>query len=89
MICAIEWKRLFSALKILKNRLYRGTLQYSIFPDKSSWLTCVDIFSQVGLKSGVWKSAYLLSSCIHGFFFSPRSYMINVLKINCGLLPYK
>ena len=22
-----------------------------------------------------------------GFFYSPRSYMINVLKINCGLLP--
>ena len=26
-------------------------------------------------------------SCIHGFFYSSRSYMINVLKINCGLLP--
>ena len=28
-----------------------------------------------------------LSFSIRGFFYNPRSYMINVLKINCGLLP--
>ena len=27
-----------------------------------------------------------LSSCIHGFFYSPRRYMLNVLKINCMCL---
>ena len=77
MIWAVEWKRLFSALKIFK----------ICFIGVCSGLTCVNIFSQVGLKSGVWKTASFLSSCIRGFFYSPQSYMINVLKINCGLLP--
>ena len=36
MICAVEWKRLFSALKIFKILIF---------------------FSQVGLKSDVWKTA--------------------------------
>ena len=82
MICAVEWKRLFSALKIFKI-----ALQYSIFLRNLCGKPILIFFSQVGLKSGVWKTASFLSSCIRGFFYSPRSYMINVLKINCGLLP--
>ena len=35
----------------------------------------------------VWKTASFLSSFITGFFFSPRSYVINVLNIDCSLLP--
>ena len=61
------------------------------FSEKSVWSTCLVLFfvffSQVGLKSGVWKTVSRLSSCIPGFFYSPRSYMIIVLKINYGLLP--
>ena len=77
MLWAVEWKRLFSAPKNLQNRLYRGTLQNSIFYERFSWLTCVDIFSQVGLKSSVWNTASFLTFCIRGFFYSPQSYMIN------------
>ena len=31
IICAVEWKRLFSVLKNLQNHLFRGTLKFSIF----------------------------------------------------------
>ena len=47
--------------------------------EKSGWYTYLDIFSQVGLKSGVWKVASFLSSCIPGLIYSPQSYMINIL----------
>ena len=58
MIWAVEWKRLFSALKIFKIGFIwvRSNIPFS---ERFSWLglPCVDIFSQVGLKSGVWKTA--------------------------------
>ena len=43
--------------KNLQNQLYRGTLQSPIFSERFSWLTCLVILSQVGLKSGVWRTA--------------------------------
>ena len=42
-------------------------------------------FLQVGLKSVVWKTASFLSSYSPRFFYNPPSYIINLLKINCGL----
>ena len=51
------------------------------FSEKSVWSTCLDIFSQVGVKSGVSKTASILSSRIAGFFYSPRSYMMNVFYL--------
>ena len=33
------------------------------------------------------ENASFLCSCIPAFFYSPRSYLINVHEINCGLLP--
>ena len=83
-----EWKRSFSALKIFKIGLIgRGTLKYSIFLRIMCGKPLLIYFSQVGLKSSVWITVSFLFSCIPGFFYSPRSYMINLLKINCGLLP--
>ena len=86
MLWAVEWKRLFSALKISKID-FIGLAPKFHFYERFSLLTYIDIFSQVGLKSGVWKTASFLTLCIRGFFYSPQSYMINVLKINYGLLP--
>ena len=43
MILAVEWKRLFSALKIFKIALY-GYASIFHFSERFSWLTCVDIF---------------------------------------------
>ena len=83
MICAVEWKRFNSALKILKI----GFIGVFHFLRNLCGKPVLIFFSQMGLKSGVWKTASFLSSCIPGFLYSPRSYMINVLKINCGLLP--
>ena len=48
----------FSALKIFKISYIEVRSKYSIFSERFSWLTCVDFFSQVGIKSGVWKTAY-------------------------------
>ena len=88
MLWAVEWKRLFSALKISKIGFIwvRSKIPFlwEIFVVDMSR---IDIFSQVRLKSGVLKTASLLTVSIRGFFYSPQSYMINVLKINCGLLP--
>ena len=42
----------------------------------------------VPLYSRFWRFLeQKINSSIRGFFYSPKSYMINVLKINCGLLP--
>ena len=57
MICCVEWKRLFSALKNLQNRLYRGMFQNPIFLRNLYGETILIFISQVGLKSGVWKTA--------------------------------
>ena len=73
--------------KNLQNWLYRGTLQNPIFMGDFHGLHVLIFFSQVGLKSGVWKTASFITFCILGFFYSSQSYMLNVLKINCGLLP--
>ena len=43
MIWVIEWKRLFSALKIFKN-IFIGYAPIFHFSERFSWLTCVDIF---------------------------------------------
>ena len=51
---AVEWKLLFSALKIFEIGFIWGSVQY--FSEKYVWLTYLDIFSQTGLKSGVWKT---------------------------------
>ena len=78
MIYPVKWMRSFCALKSFK--IFH-------FSEEFVWSTYFDIFSQVVLKSGVWKTvSFLISSCFTGFFYFPRSYMINVLKINCGLL---
>ena len=50
MIWTVEWKRLFSALKSLKSALYGYPPKFH-FSEKFSWLTCLDIFSQVGQES--------------------------------------
>ena len=72
--------------KILQNRLYSGTLKYSIFLRNLCGQLMLKFICNGGLKSGVWENSVLFTSCIPVFFYSPRSYMINVLKINCGLL---
>ena len=66
MIYTVEWKRSFSALKSFKIGFIWLPLNIP-FLEKSVWLTYLDIFSHVGLKSGMWKTASLLSSCIPGF----------------------
>ena len=86
MIWAVELKRLFSALKIFKIGLI-GVRSNIPFSERFSWLTCVDIFFTSGNKVRCVENSVFLSSCILGFFYSTRSYMIDVLKINCGLQP--
>ena len=65
--------------KILQNRLKGVTLKYSIFAQKYVWSTYLDILSQMGLNTGMWKTAFVLSTYI------PRNYMKVVLKIKRGL----
>ena len=77
MLWAVGWKLLFSALKISKIPFF----------ERFSWLTCVDIFFSSGTKVRCVENSVFLTFCIRGFFYSPQSYMINVLKINCALLP--
>ena len=72
MICAVEWKRLLSAVKSSKS----GYPPIFHFSEKFVWLTCLGIFFTSGTKVGCEENSVLLS-----FFNSPRSYMINVLKI--------
>ena len=84
MIWAVEWKRLFSALKIFIIGFFgvRSNILFfwEIFVANMCWY-----FSTRGTKVRCVENSVFLSSCIRGFFYSPRSYMINVLKINCGL----
>ena len=63
--------------------MHGGTLKQSQFWNTSSMLCYVNIFIlSVYLNlSFVWS----LESC--GIFQKPECYMINVLKINCGLIP--
>ena len=59
------------------------SLKYSIFSDQYVWLTSLDIFHK-------WDFSHMCGkqrSIYPPVFYSPRSYTINVLKINCGLLP--
>ena len=49
MIWAVEWKRLFSALKIFKID-YIGYAPKFHFSERFLWLTCVDIFFTSGTK---------------------------------------
>ena len=49
MIWAVEWKRLFSALKIFKIG-FIGCASKFHFSERFSWLTCVDIFFTSGTK---------------------------------------
>ena len=65
MCCWMEAFNMCS--KTLQNLLYGGTLKYTIFL-KNMWGQPILIFfSQVRLKSGVWKTASFLSSCIPVF----------------------
>ena len=52
MICADEWNRLFSALEIFKIG-FIGVPSNITFFRESVWLTCLDIYSRVRLKSCV------------------------------------
>ena len=76
MICAIEMKQSFCTLKSFKIG-YMGVAyvypQIFHFSEKSMLSTYLDIFQQVRPKSGVWKIAYFISSCIPGIFYNPRS----------------
>ena len=56
MICAVECKRLFSALKIFKISLI-GVPSNIPFFSEICVVIYIDSFSQVGLKSDVWKTA--------------------------------
>ena len=49
MIWAVEWKRIFSALKIFKIG-FIGVAPKFHFSERFSWLTCVDIFFTSGTK---------------------------------------
>ena len=49
MIWAVEWKRLFSALKIFKIG-FIGVRSKIPLSERFSWLTCVDIFFTSGTK---------------------------------------
>ena len=73
--------------EIIQNRLYKGTLKCSIFLRNVCGQPVLLFFSSVQPKACVWKTVSFLSSCIPGFFCSHRSYITNVLKINCGRLP--
>ena len=72
---------------VLKNQsksalgLYRGTLKCFIFLRNLCGQPVLIFFSQVEVESGVWKTASILSSRIAGFFYSPRSYMMNVFYL--------
>ena len=70
MICAVEWKRSFNALNA-KIGFMVGNLKYSIFL-RNLCGQIVLILLLVGLRSGVWKTASILFSCIPGFFYNPR-----------------
>ena len=82
MICAVERKPSFRAQKSLKI-VFRPTGYAQMYhcSEKSVWSSCLVIFSQMGVKSGVWKTASILCSGIPGFLYSPRSYMMNVLYL--------
>ena len=86
MIFSIEWKRSFWALKSFKIG-YKGLpSNIPFFLRNLCGQPLLILFSLMGRTSHVWKTASFLSSCLPGFFYSPRSYMINILEINCGIL---
>ena len=89
MICAVEWKRLFSVLKIFKIGFLGVHCNIPFFLRNLCGKHVLIIFFTSGTKVRCMEniSSYILSSYIRGFFYSPRSYMKNVLKINCGILP--
>ena len=68
MICADEWNRLFSALEFFKIGFIGWYPPILHFSEKSVWLTCLHIYSQVRLKSCVLNTMSFLSSCIRGFY---------------------
>ena len=80
MLWAVEWKRLFSALKTSKIG-FIGERSKIPFYERFSWLTCVDIFFTSGTKVRCVENSVFLTVCIRGFFYRPQSYMINVLKL--------
>ena len=82
IMCAVERKPSFRAQKSFKIGFRpTGYAQMLHCSEKSVWTSCLVIFSQMGVKSGVWKTASILSSGIPGFLYSPRSYMMNVLYL--------
>ena len=85
MICAVEGKPSFRAQNHSKSALLAftptGYAQMFHCSEKSVWSSCLIIFSQMGVKSGVWKTASILFSGIPGFLYSPRSYMNNVFYL--------
>ena len=76
-------KRSFCALK----SALKGYLKIFHFSEKSVWFSQLIFFTSVTKVRYVENSGLFICSCMPGFFYSPRSYMINGLKINCGLLP--
>ena len=82
----MRWMEEFiSCSKNLQNRLYSGTLKHSIFLRKLCGKPILIFFhkwdfSQVCGKQRLFILLYSRN------FYSPRSYMIKVSKINCGLL---
>ena len=83
MICDVERKPSFCALKSFKVGFIGVRSNVPFFRKICVVkLSCYFFFSHVGLKSDVWKTASFLSSCIPVYFYSPRSYMMNVLPSN-------
>ena len=73
MICAVERERSFCALKSFKVGFIGERTNVPFFEEICVVnLSCFYFTS--GTKVGVWKTASFLSSCIPGFFYSPRSY---------------
>ena len=60
MIFAVEWKCSFCALKSFNNRLYKGTLKYSIFIRNLCGQPILIFFSQVGLVRCVVNSVLFI-----------------------------
>ena len=80
MICAVERTRSFCALKSLKVG-FIGVCSNVPFWGKSVWLSCLVIFSQVDLKSVVWKTASFYPPVLLDFSIALEAIIMNVFNL--------
>ena len=69
---AVEWKRLFSALKISKIGFIRVRSKIPFY-ERFSWLTRVDIFFTSGTRVRCVETASFLTFCIRGFYIALKA----------------